>query len=218
MNVSLWLWPALVIAWKYGWLRMYIMALGAISLHELAHGLIAVLFRADISEFRLGPAGALLVLNEPIPKQVPMAVLHMAGPVFNVILAVGCLAMFQLSVRQGGTFEVNRELWRDGCLINCYLAVFNLLPVYPLDGGKILLSILEKSQGQVRAFQKIYLFSSIFSIFIFFLGIYLVQYQIVNFFLCILAFRCMKQLRTDRQYMVMQRVIRAQTSNKRKVE
>ena len=118
----------------------------------------------------------------------------------------------------GGTAELNRELWRSGCLIHCELALFNLLPAYPLDGGKVLLAFLEKRTGKDEAFQKIYLFSSILLFSIFFLGIYLVQYQIVNFFLCVLVVRCGIQLWTDRQYLVMRRVIHGQTSNERKVE
>lgn len=202
MKISPWLLLTVALAWKSGWLSWYCAGFLCIALHELAHGMVARMWNAPIEGVRLGPAGLQLILKEPLPANLPLFALHMAGPVCNGILALFCAGGFLLSVQYGGQAELHRELWRNGCLMNCCLAIFNLLPLYPLDGGKLLLLILSENWGYGRAFRILYFFSCIFSLFLFFLGIYLVQYNSVNFFLCILAVHCFRQARNGRRYMI----------------
>jgi len=202
MKISRWLVPAMILAWKSGWIVWYCGGLVCIALHELAHGIVAWGWGAQIEAVKLGPGGAQLVLREPLPPRMPLFALHMAGPVCNGLLALACAGGFLFAVRTGGTMELTRGFWRNGCLMNSCLAIFNLLPLYPLDGGKILLLFLSESYGYGRAFRISYIFSCIFSLFLFFLGIYLVQYNLVNFFLCILAVHCFRQAKNGRRYMI----------------
>lgn len=202
MKISLWLWPCLCFAWRMGQMKWYCGALFCILMHELAHGAVARIWGADVEVMRLGPAGAQLVLREPLPKGMPVFLLHMAGPLCNAILAMVCASAFIAAVEQGGSAELTREFWHQGCLINCGLAIFNLLPLYPLDGGRLLLLLLSEHWGYGRAFRILYIFSCLFTLFLFFLGIYLVQYHLVNFFLCMLALQCFRQAVAGRRYLM----------------
>lgn len=61
----------------------------------------------------------------------------LAGPVSNIVLAV----LFGLLLRFGVAPELS-NLFLYGVLINCALAIFNLIPIPPLDGSKILFDLL----------------------------------------------------------------------------
>ena len=174
LKLSAWLLPALYITWKLSQLRLYLTCLLFILLHELAHGAVVVCLGGGIRQLRLSPLGAQLILKEPLPQQMPLFLLHLAGPLCNGLLAL----LFAF------IFSINRApIFASLCTLNCCLTIFNLLPLYPLDGGKLLLLLLAQVWGYGRSFRILYFFSCIFSLFLFFLGIYLVQYNSVNGFL-----------------------------------
>lgn len=76
--------------------------------------------------------------NNLNPKRLGMALVFLAGPFSNLILAV----LFMLPIKFGLVSGVIAEIWLKAVVINLVLAVFNLLPIPPLDGSKILGSVL----------------------------------------------------------------------------
>ncbi len=76
--------------------------------------------------------------NRLHPKRWGMALVSLAGPLSNLILAV----LFMLPVKFGLVTGVVAEVWLKAVLINLVLAVFNILPIPPLDGSKLLASAL----------------------------------------------------------------------------
>ncbi|QQS23149.1 site-2 protease family protein [bacterium] len=76
--------------------------------------------------------------NNLHPRRLGMALVSLSGPLSNLILAV----LFMLPVKFGLVDGVMAEIWLKAVLINLVLAVFNILPIPPLDGSKIVASVL----------------------------------------------------------------------------
>lgn len=79
------------------------------------------------------------------------ALVAAAGPVSNVILAVGLMVLLQAQgglVPETGVTRMGLILY-DAIYINLILAVFNMLPIPPLDGGNVLAGLVPESMAQV---------------------------------------------------------------------
>lgn len=129
---------------NYGWNALEILSLFLIVLtHEFGHALAARSVGGTANLIVLWPLGGVAYVNAP---QRPGAQLWSiaAGPLVNVVLfpiLVG-LAYFG---KHHGWLENHHDVYllvRDVAIINTILLVFNLLPIYPLDGGQILRSML----------------------------------------------------------------------------
>jgi len=125
--------------------------LGRITINPIKHidpmGTVVVpLLLAMISPFVMGWA-------KPVPVEpryfksplVDMALVAVAGPVSNFFMA--CIwAMFiklvYLSLDQSQTLVFLTEMGKNGIIINIVLMVLNLLPIPPLDGGRVVAGIL----------------------------------------------------------------------------
>lgn len=130
-----------------------------VLLHELGHSLVAQSFGIKVREILLLPIGGLAKLQgEPrSPKQeVAIAV---AGPAVNVVLAaafgawcwsmapIGSMAALAESAKQPSLLTFGLLLMSG----NLTLAAFNLLPIFPLDGGRVLRAVLQMKLGAARA-------------------------------------------------------------------
>jgi len=129
-------------------------AFACILLHELGHAAMARRFGVRTREIVLYPIGGIARL-ESIPGGWAELLIAIAGPAVNVILAVGCAgALLALHVDQGlrqttpfeNTGLVQQLLWT-----NAYIVVFNMIPAFPMDGGRVLRAILALGLGQYRA-------------------------------------------------------------------
>ena len=120
-----------VICQKFTLLINYILAL---ILHELAHIFVATKRGYTLKEFKLSLFGVAVELNEKIDEKDSFAI-NISGPFFNLFLCLICVALYWL-------IPVSFSILNTFCISNLTLAIFNLLPIYPLDGGKIFHSIL----------------------------------------------------------------------------
>jgi Zn-dependent protease/predicted transcriptional regulator len=127
-----------------------------VILHELGHALTAKRFGVPTRSITLYPIGGLARL-ERIPSE-PMKEFWIAigGPVVNIVIAVVLGALLLIT---GGTFAPDalgapgQHLVASLMWINAVLAGFNLLPAFPMDGGRVLRSLLALRQDYAQATQ-----------------------------------------------------------------
>ena len=119
-----------------------------ITLHEFAHALACRSVGGRANQILLWPLGGIAYVD---PPSRPGAILWSiaAGPLVNVAL-LPVLGSLTLLVSHSLSPDVH-ALLRSLTFINMALLVFNLLPVYPLDGGQILGSLLWFIIGRARS-------------------------------------------------------------------
>ena len=103
--------------------------------HELAHALVALHFRIPVTRIVLHIFGGVAHIARDPERPIQEFLVAVAGPASSLMLAAGFSALSNLSALTGPAFA-----WLS--LINLTLALFNLLPGFPLDGGRILRAAL----------------------------------------------------------------------------
>ncbi len=114
--------------------------MASILVHEFAHALTARRFDVGTESIQLWALGGVARLTRESPSAKAEGWIAAAGPIASVGVAVVSLGAFWLLGGTGTTSEYIGLLGWLG-LINAMLAVFNLLPGTPLDGGRILKAV-----------------------------------------------------------------------------
>ncbi len=125
-----------------------------VVLHELGHALMARRFGIRTRDITLYPIGGIASL-ERIPSEPKAELLiALAGPAVNLVLAGG-LALLGAAVPGlmglGHVRGVEQSLLTSLLGANLFLAVFNLVPAFPMDGGRVLRALLAGSLERARA-------------------------------------------------------------------
>jgi Zn-dependent protease len=114
--------------------------MGSILAHEFAHALTARRFGIETESIQLWALGGVARLSSESPTAKAEGWIAAAGPIASVAVAVGAMASwFVLGGVDARSDYVDMLGWLG--LINAMLAVFNLLPGAPLDGGRILKAV-----------------------------------------------------------------------------
>jgi Zn-dependent protease len=138
--------------------------LASLTLHELAHAWVAWRLGDPTAKregrltlnplVHIDPLGTLMFVVTALVAGLPfgwarpvpvnpnyfrrpkegMAIVAVAGPLMNFAVALVCLALLRHIDVSQGTFDVLRQAW----IINVVLGIFNLIPVPPLDGSRVI--------------------------------------------------------------------------------
>lgn len=135
------------------WNVIEYLALFAIVLtHEFGHALACRSVGGTAETIMLWPLGGVAYVN---PPQRPGATLWsiVAGPLVNVVLALPLGVAFEAARTLGWRSSMPDEYRLIGAILttDIILLVFNILPIYPLDGGQILRSLLWYPLGRARS-------------------------------------------------------------------
>jgi Zn-dependent protease/CBS domain-containing protein len=117
-------------------------------LHELSHSYVAMRSGIQMNRITLFVFGGVAEMSEDVRS--PREELHMAiaGPLASLIIG-GIFGLLYLLLRESVSIVVVAPLgWLS--IVNLMLAGFNLLPGFPMDGGRVLRSILWKKTGDLR--------------------------------------------------------------------
>lgn len=136
---------------------LFILAVFAtVVMHELGHSLVAARFGVKTREITLWPIGGVSRL-ERMPEDPKREFwIAIAGPLVSVAVALllfGLHRLLLVSTYSGDTMMGTVGfVWRLA-LVNVILAVFNLLPAFPMDGGRVLRALLASRMPHPRATQ-----------------------------------------------------------------
>ena len=171
---SFWLLPLMVAVSFSGEPRMAIFmvagvlaAFGCVALHELGHALAARLYGIETEDIILTPIGGVARLRGAIDTPVAEIVVALAGPAVNVAIAVGLallgavvgvpmLAADPTHGSLGVPFDPVHQPFAASMLQflfwqNVLLAVFNMVPAFPMDGGRVLRASLALFLSRLHA-------------------------------------------------------------------
>ncbi len=138
----------------YSWLMLFIF------FHEMTHLFVGKLLGAKTTTMEIKPVGCSISFmykledyNKKILKgnlvELKKIFIYIAGPLFN--FTVGIIALF---------FRVKMSI----IYVNLFICFFNLISIYPLDGGRIIKSLLHIFCGEKRAYKWILKISNSFII------------------------------------------------------
>lgn len=128
-----------------------------VILHEYGHAIAARKFGVKTKDIILSPIGGVARLNNMPSKPAQELVIAIAGPFVNlVIFSTLTLILWQftgkiLPENDGMQFQSPLEFLRWVNLLNISLFVFNLIPAFPMDGGRVLRALLALKIGRVKA-------------------------------------------------------------------
>ena len=123
-----------------------------VMVHEFGHALACRQVGGRADRIVLWPLGGVAYVDPP-PRPGATLWSIAAGPLVNVVLSPILLVIFTLG-RSAGWAETTPDLYRfvrSVLYINVGLLIFNILPIYPLDGGQILRSLLWFVLGRARS-------------------------------------------------------------------
>src|ERR1700694_3293234 len=176
-------------------LALVVIVFGSVVLHELGHALVARGAGIPAKGIILLPIGGVTILEEshaiPDPangwkRDIRIAI---AGPLVNLFVC-GVSAWVLTAVIPGFSVTArpllhSSALFRSIVWTNFYLGLFNLLPAYPMDGGRVLRAIFSRRMDMVQATQRAVRIGHVFSILFMMVGMLMNNWWLVmiGFFL-----------------------------------
>ncbi len=121
-----------------------------VILHELGHSVVSIHFGFPIDSITLWIFGGIARLTDQPEEWSEELLIAIAGPVVSIILGVlSFVALFAVPT----DFQAVRFVLGYLALMNLVLAAFNLLPGFPMDGGRVLRALLARTRPFAQATQ-----------------------------------------------------------------
>ena len=150
-------------------------ALMAVLIHEYAHHFVARKRGYSLNRITLMPYGAVIHNEEIIHKQDAFAI-SIAGIVINLFLCIVIIACWWI-------YPLLYPITITFFYANFYIAAFNLLPAYPLDGARIILSLSKNARKSIKTLKVLGIIISVMLLSLFIVS----AFYHINFTIGILA-------------------------------
>ncbi len=118
VKIHFYLFMFLAYTFMIGKLEVFLIFYISILLHEIAHVIVALLLKVDVTELILMPIGVCAVYKENIIPRKEV-IISFAGPIMSLVIAI-----------------LSKDVFISN--VNLLIMILNLIPIYPLDGGRIL--------------------------------------------------------------------------------
>lgn len=146
---------------------------GCVVIHEIAHSFFAKYFGIGVREIVLLPIGGVSQIEELPNEPRKEIIISIAGPLVSFLLAF----IFNLLTR-GSYFRTtdiilsSTNFWAKLFWINLMLGIFNLIPAFPMDGGRVLRSLFALRLNYLNATRIAVGVGQFIAILLFFFGIF----------------------------------------------
>ena len=145
--------------------EIYIIIMIFAIIHELGHLIAGLILGFKVEEIKLTPMGVRLQFkveseeyNKKVKKgnmlNVKKAIIALAGPITNIIIFTILILIQNLDLYFTQTY-----IYQIIVYSNILIAIFNMIPIYPMDGGRFISEILKIKIGYKKAYKITYLLS-----------------------------------------------------------
>jgi len=148
VKISPFFWIFAVIMFLFGNGGEFIVYFIMVVFHEMAHAEVARRYGYALSTINLMPYGASLTGSFESLRPSDEIKIALAGPMANIIIAIVCVALWWLA-------PISYFFTLPIVYCNISLALFNLLPIFPLDGGRVLLAFLSQKYPRQMIYRKL---------------------------------------------------------------
>jgi Zn-dependent protease/CBS domain-containing protein len=134
------------------WLMGFAGAIGlfiSIIAHEFSHSIVARKYGLPIRGITLFLFGGVAEMDEEPKTAKAEFMMAIVGPISSVLIAIVCYILYYFGLELGWPYPLTGVIYYLA-MINGVLAGFNMLPAFPLDGGRILRSILWHFKGNLK--------------------------------------------------------------------
>jgi Zn-dependent protease/CBS domain-containing protein len=142
--------------------------------HELSHAMVARHYGIQVSDITLLPIGGVARMATLPEEPIQEILISVAGPIASMVLGFSLWFLADLfgSSVTLTDMSVKGNLLAQLAALNFVLAIFNLLPAFPMDGGRILRGFLALYMTPLKATRIAVGIGQVFAIGLFFLGIF----------------------------------------------
>ncbi len=196
VSIDLLIVPLIVIVIINDFAIQYVITMGFIIAHEMGHVVTALIEGARIYCIRILPIGVNAAIDDWRCSKGSKIAIYLAGPCVNIIIATIIYILYACHF-------VSIEL-SLGVYINIWLAFFNLLPIFPLDGGRIAIEALTDYSGIFKTNKQMHILSVILSIIIICLGLVVLKKTLYNISLVLIGIYiliCSKESKKETAFM-----------------
>ena len=156
----------------------------SVLIHELAHSYFALRYGGSINEITLYLIGGVSAMGKELSDPSSEAKMAFVGPLSSIVIGILLLLFNSLFSPAASSLEESPLFLMTFILgyINILLGLFNLIPAFPMDGGRILRAFFAQRMGFVEATEKAASIGKIFAFIMGIIGLF------ISFWLILIAF------------------------------